>query len=422
VTARAIQSAETLARGRPQAGAWAVFAVSFALLLSDYMSRQALAAVFPLLKADWSLTDAALGALGGAVALVVGLLTVPLSLVADRIGRTRAVVIMAATWSVATLACGLCASYGQLMAARLALGAGEAAYGSVGLAVVFSYFPASRHATLTGAFMAGGVLGSFIGMALGGAVAGHFGWRAPFYGLALVGFALSAAYVLATRSPPAVSDADAAEAGEVTKIPLTLLVRPKILITCLASGLQLLVVGAYAAWIPSFLNRSYGVPVSAAGALGGALLLFAGLGMVVCGAFSDRISVGRPASRPLIASAFALTAFAFLEIALALPAGLPQIVCAALGLFCAAGSAGPAGAIVAGEAPASLHGAALAVLTLFNNLAGLAPGPVITGVLADRLELPAALRIVAVAALAAAVGFQLAARIQSTSVKPASAV
>ena len=55
---------------------------------------------------------------------------------------------MALTWSLATLACGLAANYGQLLAARLVLGVGEAAYGSVGLAVVFSYFPARRAAQL----------------------------------------------------------------------------------------------------------------------------------------------------------------------------------------------------------------------------------------------------------------------------------
>ena len=51
---------------------WLVFAVSFGLLLSDYMSRQVLGEVFPLLKAEWGLADAQLGALAGVVALMVG--------------------------------------------------------------------------------------------------------------------------------------------------------------------------------------------------------------------------------------------------------------------------------------------------------------------------------------------------------------
>ena len=67
-----------------------MFALTFGLLISDYMARQVLNAVFPLLKAEWALTDGQLGALSGVVALMVGLLTFPLSLLADRLGRVRA--------------------------------------------------------------------------------------------------------------------------------------------------------------------------------------------------------------------------------------------------------------------------------------------------------------------------------------------
>ena len=42
---------------------WVVFALAFALLLSDFMCRQVLAAVFPFLKAEWVLSDTELGAL-----------------------------------------------------------------------------------------------------------------------------------------------------------------------------------------------------------------------------------------------------------------------------------------------------------------------------------------------------------------------
>src|SRR3989344_9159418 len=67
--------------------AWIVFALTFGLLISDYMSRQVLNAVFPLLKGEWALSDGQLGLLSGIVALMVGLLTFPLSLMADRFGR-----------------------------------------------------------------------------------------------------------------------------------------------------------------------------------------------------------------------------------------------------------------------------------------------------------------------------------------------
>src|SRR5258708_14836871 len=64
--------------------AWVIFALTVGLLLSDYMSRQVLNAVFPLLKAAWDLSDTRLGSLSSVVALMGGVLTFPLSVLAHR--------------------------------------------------------------------------------------------------------------------------------------------------------------------------------------------------------------------------------------------------------------------------------------------------------------------------------------------------
>ncbi len=178
----------------PRRYAWLVFALTFGLLISDYMSRQVLNAVFPLLKNEWLLSDSQLGLLSGIVALMVGLLTLPLSLMADRFGRVKSLAIMAALWSLATLGCALAENYEQMFIARFMVGVGEAAYGSVGVAVVVAVFPREMRATLASAFMAGGVFGSFLGVALGGVLAQHFGWRWAFGGIALFGLILAFLY------------------------------------------------------------------------------------------------------------------------------------------------------------------------------------------------------------------------------------
>ena len=139
---------------------WLVFALAFGLLLADYMSRQVLSAVFPFLKAEWVLSDSQLASLSSVVALMVGLLTLPLSVLADRWGRVKSLVLMALVWSAATLVCALADNCPQMLAARFFVGVGEAAYGSVGVALVLSVFAARRHAALSGAFMAGGSFGS----------------------------------------------------------------------------------------------------------------------------------------------------------------------------------------------------------------------------------------------------------------------
>ena len=133
----------------PRSYAWIVFALTFGLLLSDYMSRQVLNVVFPLLKSEWDLSDTQLGSLSSIVSIAVGLLAFPLSLVADRWGRIRSLTIMAAIWSLATLVCGLAGGYPRMLAARFFVGVGEAAYTSVGLAVVLSIFPPQQRSTVT---------------------------------------------------------------------------------------------------------------------------------------------------------------------------------------------------------------------------------------------------------------------------------
>ena len=77
-------------------------------------------------------------------------------------------------------------------------------------------------------------------------------------------------------------------------------------------------------------------------------------------------------------------------------------------MFFGAGTVGPAGAMVANLTPAPIHGTAFATLSLANNLLGLAPAPIVTGLLADAFGLSAALQLVPLVSLAAAGIFAIA--------------
>ncbi|HEY5782355.1 MAG TPA: MFS transporter [Lysobacter sp.] len=399
----------------PRRYAWVVFALSFGLLLSDYMSRQVLNAVFPLLKQEWVLSDAQLGLLSGIVALMVGLLTFPLSLLADRFGRVKSLAVMATVWSLATLACGLAQQYPQMLVARFLVGVGEAAYGSVGIAVVLSVFPKHMRATLTGAFMAGGMFGSVLGMALGGAVAAHLGWRWAFAAMASFGLVLALLYPIIVREkrivPPSRTDQSRSSELPAAKVPLRSLVNSRSVVGAyIGSGLQLFVGGTVIVWIPSYLNRYYAMATDAAGGVAALIVLVAGLGMIGCGMLSDRLCRRGPEHKFSLAIAYALSSCVLLSVAFALPHGTAQLVMIALGMFVAAGTSGPAGAMVANLTPLPIHGTAFAMLTLVNNLLGLAAGPLVTGMLADQMGLAKAFQLVPLISLAAAAVFYFAKR------------
>lgn len=403
-----------------------VFGLTFALLLSDYMSRQVLAAVFPYLKAEWGLTDTQLASLNSVVSLAVGLLAVPLSVLGDRFGRARAIVAMALLWSLATLGSALASGYSGLLAARLLVGVGEAAYGSIGLAVVFLVFRPHLRSTLSGAFLGGGAFGSVLGVAIGGVVAAQYGWRTAFVVMGVLGLALALVYAVTITEPRLhrheVPDAASSIEPESDQLMTrarfrTLFSTPAVVMAYLGSGLQLFLTGTLLAWLPSFFNRTYGMAPDRAGKVAALYLLVLGLGMVVTGVVSDRAS-RRDARRKWTTSIlYAVVSVVTLGAAFALPAGPAQLGLLAVGAFFCSGPAGPAGAMVAALTVPSIRATAFATLALANNVLGLALGPVVAGRLADSIGLAGALRVVPYVGLLAVVALTVGWRTHHSSLR-----
>ena len=126
----------------PKGQAWFAFAMTFGLMLFDYIDRQVIVSLFPYLKTEWSLSDKQLGGLVSVISIVVAAAGLPVALLADRFSRVKSIVVMATTWSLASISCMFAGNYAQLFTARAVVGLGEAGYGSVGAALIASLFPA----------------------------------------------------------------------------------------------------------------------------------------------------------------------------------------------------------------------------------------------------------------------------------------
>ena len=409
---------------------FAVFVLTFGLLLSDYMSRQVLSAVFPFLKLEWALTDTQLGSLTSIVALTVGLLAIPLSLLGDRWGRSKAIILMAGLWSIATVGCAIAANYEQMMLARFFIGLGEAAYGSVGLAVVLMVFSPARRASLTGAFMAGGSFGSVLGVFLGGILAVQLGWRWSFGVMALLGLVLVVLYAIFVNDkrlgrnqhpenvPPAPADGSVQQRAKLRALVST----PAVICAYVGSGLQLFMAGALFAWLPSYLNRAYHLAPDKAGVAAAGFILLMGVGMIVCGVITDRLTKKVAIRKWTTALVFTAISLVALPLGFAQEPGTLQLVLIGVGAFFTAGTTGPAGAMVANLTPASIRATAFGTLTLANNLLGLAAGPLVVGLLADKVGLVDAMKIAPLVSVLAIVALLIGRRVYPSSLRRAGAV
>ncbi|MBY8863085.1 MFS transporter [Nocardia sp. CA2R105] len=392
--------------GRTRMYPWLVFVLTFALLLADYMSRQVLSAVFPVLKTQWGLTDSRLGSLNSVVALMVGLLTFPLSLLADRWGRVKSLVLMATLWSVATLLCAVAANYHQMLGARFLVGVGEAAYGSVGIALVLGIFGSRVHAALGGAFMAGGSFGSVLGVAAGGAIAVHLGWRWSFVTMALVGLVLAALFgaLVSERKLARYVDRGSAESVRHSRFraPIsTLFTNPAVWCAYVGGGAQLFTAAVLLAWTPSFFNRVYGLATDTAAAAASGVVLLVGAGMVCCGVVADRIGRRDLSRKWPAAVAFCAVSLICLMLGFSIEPGPAQLILIGIGAWFSGGSSGPIAAVVADLTHSSVRASAMGMLTLSDSLLGMALGPFVVGLLADRCGLTAALRLAPLAYLVA---------------------
>ena len=384
--------------------AWIVFALTFALMLSDYMSRQVMIAVFPFLKAEWALSDTQLGALVSVVALTVGIMIVPVSLVADRVGRVKSIVAMALIWGLATIACGLSGNFTAMLIARAAVGLSEAGYASAGGAILLQVFPTRMHSTVLGGFLSASLFGSVLGVAIGGSLAQHLGWSMAFILVGAFGLVLTLVFPLVVKEPSAPVGKDAPRLS-LKQIAHALLATRTAVCVYLGLTPYMFVQTAMITWAPSYLNRYQGMDPAKAATYAGVLVLCSGVGMIGGGHLVDRLSRQDRRNRLRIPALFALCSGLILLTAFQLSPGALQFMLIGAGLMIGAFIIGSSGAVVTDVVPASIHATALAVMSLVMNLLGSAPGPIVTGWIADQSSLLTALQFVPLVSLVSVVAY-----------------
>jgi len=131
-----------------------------------------------------------IGLLVSVTSLVAAAASLPFGVLADRVRRTWFLGLAIVLWGIAMIWSATVPDFGQLLLARLALGAVTAAAGPFVASLVGDYFPASERGRIYGFILAGELLGAGVGFAVTGDIAA-LSWRAALVILALPAFVLA---------------------------------------------------------------------------------------------------------------------------------------------------------------------------------------------------------------------------------------
>lgn len=366
--------------------------VLFTINLFNYIDRQVISGVLPLVQQDLQLSDTALGWLASAFMILYLTASIPLGVLGDRVARNRLIALGVGMWGAATFLSGVARSYGQLFASRALVGIGEASYGPTATAMVSDLFPRERRGLVNGLFNAAIPLGGAIGVIVGGLVGSRYGWRTAFL---LVGLPSLALTVLAWRlgDPPrggqdrlAVGE-DSGPRGGLFEGVVGLFRTPTFVMVCVVGMLVAFAIGAFNHWLPLYLHRVKQFSVPEASFWFGVLSAVGGLIGVVSGGFiGDLLARRTPAGHLLtIAGGFLLAAPAGIVMMLAQDRAifLPALFFAVTFLVLYIGSIN---AVIHNVVHPALRATAVAIFVFVINLGGAALSPAVVGLVSDRRQ------------------------------------
>src|SRR5271169_1142080 len=198
---------------------WVLAVLAFINLFS-YLDRYVVSGVLESLKhAGLGLSDTNLGSLMSGFLVVYTLLAPVFGALGDRRSRPRLIALGVACWSFATALSGFAVSYLTLLAARAAVGVGEAAYVTIAPSLLSDYFPVRLRGRVMAIFFCAIPVGSALGYVVGGLVDKHYGWRAAFFVAGIPGLLLAALCLLLRDPPRGAQDAGALAAAAPAPTP-----------------------------------------------------------------------------------------------------------------------------------------------------------------------------------------------------------
>lgn len=381
------------------------------IYLFNFVDRQLLTIVAEPIKHEFALADWQIGAMSGlSFAVLYTIAGFPLARLAERHDRARIITVAVLVWSLFTALCGAAQTAWQFVLARIGVGLGEAGCTPPAHSLIVDIVPRERRASALALYSMGAPLGQLVGMAMGGIVAGQWGWRSVFLVAGAPGIVLAALAYFTLAEPRRAAlpgrglEAAADRAAQARFWPTIHMLagNRSFMLVALGGAAASFVFYGLGAFYASFFLRNYGTDLQQVADLTGLKPLgFLGLGLglssgvagvigaVVGGRVTDAWGRRNPAANVLVPALCTAAAAPLLFGAVMVDGLWPAIALVAAASVLNSALAGGAYAAALGLVPAQSRATASALLMFIFNVIGLGLGPLCVGLLSDHFAVAA---------------------------------
>ncbi len=278
---------------------WLILGLVVTATVLNYVDRQLIALLKPLLQASFHWSDLDYANVVVAFQLAVAAACVPAGRIIDRIGLRLGYTLSVGSWSLAGMAQAVVSSLGGFMSARVILGVAEAGNTPAAIKSLALWFPVNARSLAVGFFNAASNLGAIVTPLIAPILVANFGWRGAFALTGLCGLVwVLFAWVPLSHAPrtPSIEKRLATVAHQVVApsrqpaTPLIHLLRDRrVWAFAGAKGLTDPVWWFFIFWFPALLHSKFGLGLGGFALPVAVVYVLASVGALGGGWLTDRL-------------------------------------------------------------------------------------------------------------------------------------
>ncbi|MGV3772069.1 MAG: MFS transporter [Verrucomicrobiales bacterium] len=275
---------------------WAVVAMLWVICVFNYADRQAIFAVFPMLKEEFGFDKVQLGLIGSAFMWSYGGLAILAGFVGDRFPRKHLILGGCLFWSLITVMTGWCSKLWHFVTVRALEGFGETFYFPASMSLLSDYHGGKTRSRAMAFHQSSVYIGTIMGSWVGALLAEKYGWRFGFYLFGGAGIVVAIVLYFCLIEPKrgrmdladTTQDVPQAGLGEALGLVFRTPTAAFIIVGFICANF---VATIFLTWTPTFLVEKFGFKLSSAGLSGTVFIhLASAASMPLAGYMADKFS------------------------------------------------------------------------------------------------------------------------------------